>query len=402
MNILIVSPRLPSPPEDGGAIYIFNFMKQLHKFGHSITLVSFYSNLHKQEPHLLEEYCEEIIYEKVNFKPYDIRSIIYSLFSFKPVQVLHRMNKKTMEVLVDRIPSSDFDFIFFEGIHVSSLLSSFKEKFNRSIFVSRSSNVEHVLLERISHQEQNIFKKMILKHQAYLMKIFEKKILNQFDLFTTISEHDNEVLTDQKVSTPSFVMRPVIKIPDLKKTSSESTKILIFGDWNWKPNSQGLKWFLNKVWPTVKKDFHKTTLTIVGKGLSEEIVQIINECNGGKYLGFVDDLDALKQRATMCCAPLFSGSGVKIKVLESLAAGLPLVTTDLGAEGIEIEHDVHYLNANTPAEFIYQISRLIESSQLRKKLSSTGKQFILREYELEKEALKIDAILREYLISNDE
>ncbi|WP_185957262.1 glycosyltransferase family 4 protein [Gracilimonas mengyeensis] len=395
----MISPRIPAPPQDGGALYVYNTIKGLHQRGHYIELASFNSNLHTQAPDQLETYAS-VNHLDINFKSYGLAAFIKSLISGKPVQIVHRMDRSVMSEILDKSNLENLDVILLEGIHTAWFIELLRNKFPEKKIILRESNVEYLLLKRNAKREANPVKKVLLYHQATMMKKFEAEALQKVDAFTAISEYDRQLLSALVPKKKSAAIYPSIEIPEIRGLERDPYKMLMFADWNWQPNIQGLEWFLKEVWPPLKKAQPKVSLTVCGKGMPDSLLSIFNNDTQLHYKGFVEDLEEFKQRCGVMLAPLFSGSGIKLKIMESLASGLPVITTNSGAEGIPgLKENAHYLKANNAEDFLQKINKLLNDCSLQKTLSTQGRTLVKRNFSYKAQSQKLESFIQKVINS---
>lgn len=392
MRILQITPRLPSPPNDGGAVYVFYTTKYLSQLGEDVHLASFISNKHEQNKDLIEQYAKTYAVDG-EFKPYNLWAIIKSMFSRKPVTIQHRMKLSLMDKALDKVQLTP-DIILLEGLQTAVFIDKLRTKFRRTPIVLRQVNVEYLLLERNAKSTSNPFLKAFYLDQSRLMKRFELEAMQKADAVTAITEFDKKIYKQSLPELTCFVNPAGTETPVNKNIERKSNRLLAISNWRWKPNIDGLKWFFDEVWPVLISKYPTIHFDIAGIGLSEKFKNKYSSPNV-HYLGFVDDLEPLRQSATLFIAPLFSGSGMKLKIIEGLASGLPIVTTHIGAEGIEIQHDVHYREANTKQEFLEEISELLGNKSLREKLGENAKRIAKQKYSWEEITKKLIHFLNE-------
>lgn len=397
MRLLHILPRLPAPPNDGGAVYVYNMLCELNKLGHDLTIVSLISNKHEQDPEQTAE-LGELYAEDGQYKPYSIYSVLKSFVTRRPITIQHRMKPAIIEGLLSRV-SNRPDVILLEGLHSGAFLSVARQRFPGVPIVLRQVNVEYQLLKRNGELSQNPFKKWFYYDQARLMKRFELHKMKEADYVTAISSKDIDKYKEDLSDTDFFLNTAGAYINGVPPEPRDPAMMLAISNWRWQPNLDGLDWFLEKIWPVIQEKYPQIHFHVAGEGLSESFRNRYSS-DQIHYLGFVDDINSLRQKASVFVAPLLSGSGMKLKILEALAAGLPTVTTRFGAEGIDIEDGTHYLHADSEQQFEKAVSSLIEDKDLRDKLSLNGKMRIRNKYSWEQKAHELSDFLESITIKN--
>jgi glycosyltransferase involved in cell wall biosynthesis len=159
------------------------------------------------------------------------------------------------------------------------------------------------------------------------------------------------------------------------RASTSSLTLLWLGSFDWPPNLEAIRWFLDQVWPQLSlRDGPRFALHIVGSNPPEDVTAAGNE--SVQVHGYVDDISDLKGRADVLIAPIRSGSGVRLKVVEALAAGLPVVTTSKGAEGLTAVPGRDLLVADDEEEFANALQRLAADPVMWRRLSDAAQAYV--------------------------
>jgi glycosyltransferase involved in cell wall biosynthesis len=365
-------------------------LRELHKLGHNLTFISLISNKHEQSAEMISE-LGTLYAEDGKFKPYSLFSAIKSTLTRQPVTVQHRMKEDIMHHLLQKV-SEKPDVILIEGLHAAYFIDQLRAKFPNTSVVLRQVNVEHLVFERNAAQVNNPLRKWFLKDQSHLMKKFEIQKMKKADYVTAISQNDINSYRKYLPEKDFFLNTAGAHLKPEPSEARDPSMILAVSNWKWQPNIDGLNWFLKNVWPDIEQEHPQLELHIAGEGLTDTFKQKYTFDNI-HYLGFVDDIDTLRLKASIFIAPLLSGSGMKLKILEALAAGLPTVTTTFGVEGILMEDGVHYLHAETAGEFKHKVDMLIENKPLRQSLSKNGRELIQKKYTWEQKASELSGFL---------
>jgi glycosyltransferase involved in cell wall biosynthesis len=368
----MIVPRLPAPPVDGGAIYVYQTIKHLAAAGHRVIVAGFESNRHPQDIADLSRFAKVHAID-ADFREYTVWPLLKSVFTGVPVSIQNRMDRSKMARLLPQI-QENIDAVYLEAIHVGRFLSLVRERFPDAPVILRQVNAEHNLLYRIADSTRNPFAKFFYWIQGWHMRRFERRVLRAVDAVTSISADDiphfQGLAPNQRfaVASPGIEPTPRCGIP------RENNRILMLSTWSWKPNRDGLTWFMNSVWPSLSQQHPNCRLIIAGGGMDTGLRASL-EAERVEVLGFVEDAETLRQSGSLLVAPLFTGSGIKIKVLEAFASGLPVVTTRIGAEGLPVTPGIHYMLAGTPEEFVDSIKRLLQDPELRTAIASQAERF---------------------------
>ena len=212
-----------------------------------------------------------------------------------------------------------------------------------------------VMAQRFSRRGNWLSKKFILGGEGGLMKMQNSTVF-------TFSEKDNRIVKEayglDALSTKFFLDQMVI---DAVPTQVDK-RIVFFGKWKRPDNFDGLKWFFENVYEKISKDL---TISIVGKWLPEQFEEKLKELKNVEYLGFVENPYNMIANSMATISPIFTGAGVKVKVVESLACGTPVIGNDIAFEGIADTYKEFMLHADTPEEYAKQINEMSISIEAR-------------------------------------
>jgi len=194
-----------------------------------------------------------------------------------------------------------------------------------------------------------------------------------FDAAMDISGNGNNNITPISV-IPIAVDTDHIRPVDREENS---LNILTMGTLYYPPNADGIRWFVQEVFPLVRQKMPKTTLTIIGKNPPKDFVRLAeNAENGVTVTGFVEDLDPYFAKSALMVIPVRAGGGMRVRILESFARGMPIVTTTIGLEGIQAESGKDVLVADSPMDFAQSVINLLQDKTLQDKLSINGRRLV--------------------------
>lgn len=198
------------------------------------------------------------------------------------------------------------------------------------------------------------------------------------DLVITVTEDEARILGGELPGVPVHVIPNIHDIPVAARTETPFPSLLFIGTFTHEPNVDGVLWFAREAWPSVRAAHPDTRLRIVG-GNPPPAIQALSG-NGIEVTGYVPDTLPFLMESWVSVAPLRFGAGMKGKVGEAMAAGLPVVTTSFGAEGFGLVPGVHLVVADDPMEFAESVSNLIADRDLRSRLGNAGHSFIESRY----------------------
>jgi polysaccharide biosynthesis protein PslH len=223
--------------------------------------------------------------------------------------------------------------------------------------------------------------RQLVRFEAHALKRYEQRIMRKVDSVIAISSIDATEL-DALSGIKSIVVPPYLELQAPRETVPAEPMLGYIGHLGWQPNVIGLDWFCNDVWPLVRQQLPDARLTIAGPGLARDeqsgrvIAPVGWRKDGIEVVGFVDDLNDLYNQTAAMVAPVVGGSGVRMKLLETLSAGLPTVTTPDGALGLDVLDGRELLIASDATGFAERVVRVLSDARLQKSLRANGYEFL--------------------------
>ncbi len=370
-TFLWVVPSWPFPPEDGAAIARANLIKSLAEYGYIIDILVITNNTqsHYEVPPdvpIGTVYTIKTIPEKNKL----IKPFYYLLMSFihlwTPVVML-RFSQSNIASAINKILAKNdtWDVMVYDGLHIAAHQIHFGEykkiKYPKKILY-RAHNVESDIWYRMAEQEKNILKKIFLRSQAKRIERFEKSLIATADEVATVSSTDYLRLSQLvplikgNIVPISFDFTKPLTFPK----SSEKIQIMFLGKLDWLPNKEGLIWFLTKVWPQVVALRSNIHLSVAGSGDSNWIHKY-SELPRLTFLGKIESIEQLYLQSSLVIAPIFFGSGTRVKIIEACRFGRPCLSTTLGAEGIGLEDQTSYYCADNVDEWVRCLNSVQQS-----------------------------------------
>jgi glycosyltransferase involved in cell wall biosynthesis len=401
MRILLLCNKSPWPPKDGGATATLNMIRGLSAMNASVTVLALNTSRH---PVSIDEIPAELK-QTVDIKLININTTIdrtelfINLFlSGKPYN-LQRFNSPEFSIELAKIIRSKFDIIQIEGLPMYHYLPVIRQNTTVPV-VFRPHNIENLIWSRLADEEKNLVKKLYFTILSRRIKKTEKKIINDFDGVVAISEVDlrwfkNEGLTKPaQVIVPGYFPGEIVYYPDINQG-----KVFFIGALDWLPNIYGLKWFIEKVWPVIIRIIPAAEFYIAGRNASEKTIAGLKGPNI-IFKGEVDSSSDFIKDKTLMVVPLFSGSGIRMKIIEGLSHGKCVVATPLAAEGLDYENkkDIHI--ASGVSEFADNIIELLRNADRRKEVAENAVKNVRKNYNILASSDKLMNFYRELLHDN--
>lgn len=358
MRVLQLTYRVPYPPTDGGAMGIYTITKGLAENGCVIDLVAINTPKHSQPKDAMKSWARQFdVFVDTQIRLF--RFLKNFFFEELPYNIVRFQSSDVDACLVKLLDATSYDFIQVEGAFVSTYLPLIKAHSVCPVIV-RTHNIEYIIWKRLAVNEKNPFKKWFYQHLSKRLYKFESIHYNIADGIAAITAKDKTRLIKMGVERPIEVIPVGTEFEkfSLSVSSPVQHSIFMIGALDWLPNVEGLNWFMQNIWSALNNKYPTLELHIAGKGTPEHIKswQLPNV----KVHGFVDDAVSFMNSYQIMLVPLLSGGGMRVKIIEGLAAGKCIVSTTIGAEGVQAENNQHIAIADTPEEWIRTISKLIE------------------------------------------
>ena len=399
MNILLLCNKSPWPPKEGGPIAMNAMVTGLMQAGHLVKVLAINSNKYNiPEDSIPTEYRRstrfETVYIDLSVKPWPA---FLNLFTGRSYHVERFISEDFSSTLISVLKTEKFDIIQFETLFTTPYLPLIK-KYSSARLVLRAHNIEHLIWKRVASKSRNPLKRLYLTHLWKTLRKYEFETLNQVDGIVAITGKDAESFRKMAPHTP------VTGIPFGIDTGKAVTVIAAarppatlfhIGAMNWIPNQEGIRWFLQKVWPVLVKKYPDLTFHLAGREMPAWLKNL--KMKGVVVDGEVPDAARYMENHSIMVVPLFSGSGIRIKIVEGMLAGKAIVTTAIGAEGIDCSNGDNILIAGDRDAFVEEIGLLLENPSLIPEIGSRAQKTVIRNHDNRQLMRKISDFYRDIL-----
>lgn len=394
MKILFIQNRPLFPANTGGRIRTLNILRHLAEW-HEIT---FLCNSHAgDEPHLGRMRDLGLRFENVpRFElpwgsPGFFMAMARNLVSSMPFNVAKHFDATVRAKAAKLVSQESYDLIVCDFLQ-TALHAVDLEGPPRILF---QHNVEAQILRRHAETCSGWLKRRYLTLQWKRMRRFEGETGRKFDAVIAVSEQDRsrfrrdygwKHVTSIDTSVDTEYFQPS-SIPE------DDNKVLFLGSMDWLPNREGVKHFVHRVWPLVRKQRPRAVFQVVGRNPSAEI-RALTALQGVEVVGTVDDVRPHVAAAGVVVVPLLVGGGTRLKIFEALSMGKAVVSTAIGCEGLPVTPGKHLLVEETPERFAKAVCSLLTSEEVRRKLAAAGRTLVCERFGTERVARQFDAICR--------
>jgi glycosyltransferase involved in cell wall biosynthesis len=382
MKILVVSHRVPYPLKDGGVIAMHALLQGLKTAGVQVKLLCLNPKKDGVDAANLPQY----FYDDFGFEYFDIDTDIkavdafLNLFTNKSYHMVRFYNEGFAQLLAKTLQADAYDVIHLESLFVTGYLPVMRQNFKGAIAM-RAHNVEHQIWQKLAVNEGNPLKRWYLNLLARRLKNYEIKTLGELDAFISLTKEDADFFEQNGFKGKAHVSPHGIDLTQFENQgqAENNHKVFHLGSMDWIPNQEAMRWFLDEVWTLVLQEVPQAQFHLAGKKIPQWVHD--RKDTNVHIEGEVPDAIAFMQGKNIMVVPLLSGSGIRIKILEGMALGKAIVSTPLGAAGINCTHDKNILIGETPAELAAQLIILLNDNAKRSIIGQNARQLIEDRYD---------------------
>lgn len=403
MRILFLTQVLPFPLDAGPKIRAYYVLRYLAQH-HEVTLVSFVRPTDTAEAIThLRRYCLDVhMVAMPRSKRLDATHLLKSLLTNQSFIIARDWTPAMVHLLQDLVSRISFDSIHADQLWMAPYALYARQAVDRRqktedrgqrtpdhqvkpLTVLDQHNAVYLIPERLAEHEHNPFKRALLALEARKLARFEIATCRQFDKVTWVTHEDyaalQRQLTNSKAAVPKAAVIPICVNPQdepaiLRK--ADGRRVTFLGGLHWPPNAEGIQWFAHEVWPQVHAQIPDAMLTVIGKNpppdLQKDAVPNLH------ITGYVNDPTPFLAETAAFIVPLHAGGGMRVKILDAWAWGLPIVSTTTGAEGIDICPGENILIADSATAFAQALIHLLQYPAQANAIAQAGRNWVERRY----------------------
>jgi len=375
LRILFLTPELPYPARGGGTIKSATVLDYLTS-RHEVDLMCLRRGELTEEQSSWAREFGSVVTVRVRGErtPWNL---LRSYAAGIPLSILRNRSARFTGLVQERIESRPYDAVFAD----SWLMAQHVPLDLEGMTTLHQHNAEFVMWERQAAIEPNPFRRALVRSEAGRVRRYEASILRAVDVAFAVSEPDRHALQSLASGPGRIELLPNVAEPGLLDRPDLSPRgtgpvILYLGTLSWQPNVQGLRGFVRDAFPLVRKRLPEARLVVGGRGAPADLSRLARRVAGVELIGAFDDSETLYRRARAFVEVARGGSGTRVKLLNALARGLPVVTTPDGAEGLDIRPDEHALVGSSPSEISDALVRVMTDDALWKVLSENGRRLV--------------------------
>ncbi|MCH7729980.1 glycosyltransferase [Patescibacteria group bacterium] len=390
----MLTPYLPYPLLSGGQTRSYNLIKNLSG-KHEITLFSLIK--HESEKKYvgeLKKYCKKVKVFKRSQSPWTLRNIVLTGFGPYPFLVIRNLVQKEREAIKKELSTDKYDLIHAETFYVMPHIPR-----TEIPVLLVEQTVEYLVYKHYVEERAPLFMRPLLWIDIFKLRFWETYYWKRAKKVVAMSDSDKRQMRELVHGLDIDVVPNGIDIDyfsEKERKEAHPQRILYVGNFSWLQNIEAVEILTSTVWTKIKKEIPKAKLWIVGMNMTDEI-RALQEREDIEITEGIPDIRDAYRKASVLVAPIEGPGGTRLKVLEAMASGLPVVTTPVGAEGLGVKDGKHVLIKSNYKELATSAVKVLKNEKLAKNLGESGKKFVEKNYSWSTNAGLLDKIYKEVI-----
>ena len=381
MKILLLCNKSPYPTFEGGPMAMNSIVTGLLEAGHKVKILAVNSEKFNVRPEdIPEDYRRktniELIDVDLRVKPF---KAFTNLFTSKSYHVERFISKEFTNRLTEVLKADLYDIVQLETLYMTPYIETIR-KYSKALIVLRAHNVEHLIWERVAKGTRFFLKRAFINHLARTLRNYELAAIDRVDGIAAITRKDAAYFR-KYCATPTIDI-PYGVYPEEFHPNYEVTdkpQFYHIGSMNWMPNVEGIRWFVDECLEPVIAKVPDFVFHLAGRNMPTWLTSLKNPHLD--IIGEVPDAKEFVANHDVAIVPLLSGSGIRIKIIESMALGKTVITTMVGAEGILYEEDVNIIIAENKAKMAEAIRRIHENPAMAEEIGKAARKLVEEVYD---------------------
>jgi polysaccharide biosynthesis protein PslH len=380
MRILLITETVPYPLDSGGRIKTWHTLEALGR-EHEVHLHAFVRSREQRDAASgpLSRLCASVSLHLVpRSLPREVVHLTRSLARRLPLTILRHYSPRVMARVAGECHERRIELLYCD--HLSML--EYGRRLSLPI-VHDAHNIEHRIVQRYTDSlPRRDPKRVLFGREARLLRAYERWIYPKCALIFAVSEVDAATLATMAPAVPIVPVPIAVAAAALTPVEqlTEAPEVLFVGAQDWPPNADAVNYFLGEIWEKVRHRVPDARLTVVGRGDAPMKARWGSDPSV-RFTGWVEDVEAWFRQSRVMVVPLRSGSGMRVKILDAFARGIPVVATSVGIEGIAAVNGQHALVADGSDAFADATARLLEDSALASHLSTEARRLVMDRYD---------------------
>jgi polysaccharide biosynthesis protein PslH len=392
MRILFMTQVLPFPLDAGPKVRAYHVIRYLAEAGHDVHLLSFARREPEELIQPLRRICASVnLVPIVRSRARDVRDGVRSILTGMPFLVL-RDHVAAMRRKVDEIAGR----MSFDAQHLDQLWMApyglGGVRAGRTVLDQH--NAVFMVPRRMAERQRNPIGRALLQGEATRLQRYERNACQALDHVVWVTEEDRRAVLPPSAESAADrnTVIPIATDPALLSRIERTRpfRVTFLGGMHWPPNAEGVSWFAQRVWPQIARQVPSAVLTVIGKGGAQALPGLAEP--RVEITGYVDDPRRYLAETAVFVVPLWSGAGMRVKILDAWCWGLPIVSTTLGAEGLAACNGENMLLADDEASFAESVVRVFRDRRVAGALADGGRATVESYYDWKKIYTAWDAV----------
>lgn len=382
MRILYLSQLVPYPPDAGPKVRSYHVLQYLASAGHAVTLVAFSRPSDKPEyiTHL-QELCAEVhTVPMTRSRIKDVWHLGRSLLQGQPFLIVRDYEPAMYQLLHELLTQKRYDVMHADQLWMAQYALTAQNYAKRQGVQPRlildQHNAVYLIPERMAAGNANPLVRLLLRQEARAMRRYEERTCRQFDRVVWVTDEDRRALARDPANAPGDVTIPICIDTQEKKAVARRPypqRVIFLGGLHWPPNTEGIVWFAREVWPRIHAAAPEAVLTVIGKSPPGALQNPEAPIPNLDVTGYVADVAPYLAETAVFVVPLHAGGGMRVKIIDAWSWALPVVSTSIGAEGLQYQDGTNLLIADDAGSFAAAVLRLLQEPELANRIASAGR-----------------------------
>ena len=336
--------------------------------------------------------CHHLIEKRLDNRNQKAIDALCSYMLSEPYLTRHYTTKRYRRLLDTLLVSGKYDVVHCDSVSMSGNLRGL----DKSRLILTQHNIEHVIWAGYVDHAHGFIEKTFYRNQYRKVRRLEENLRDIYGNIVTVSENDRETLAaayprDDIVVVENGVAPLAYRAP---ASAGERVGIIFSGSLDWHANVDGLNWFMQEVYDHLRQKAPEAPITIVGRRPNRALKATIGDKPGIHLQADVPEIQPFLWKARVMMVPLRIGGGSRLKILEAMAAGLPVISTGKGAEGLAVRHNEHLIIEDDPGRFADALVQMLTDDELFDRLSAAGLDLVKSRYSWEQVARPLAELWR--------
>jgi glycosyltransferase involved in cell wall biosynthesis len=383
MRILILTQVVVYPADAGPKVKTLQVLRYLAR-QHTVSYCTYVRNAGEElSAEKLREVCSRVSTVSIKrSRLSDVRYLLESLLTGDSF-ILRRDDRKAMREKVQTLLRTEhIDVLHVDQLNMMRFVPS---DWSGAIILDEHNAVWQVV-KRLRKGASNPISRLLLSREVRAIRKLEGDACRRASVVLTVSEQDRRALREVAgEAVPIEVVPITVDTQHFQRIYSargpQPGHLFTIGTLFWPPNSEGVTWWLREGYSHLADLYPNLTYDIVGARPPKSLQQMAERFPGVRLHGYVADVEQFWIRATALAVPLLSGGGVRVKILEAMAMGVPVISTTIGCEGLAVRNREHLLIADTPREFAEACAAVLRDEGLARKIALNARRLIAQQYD---------------------